>query len=343
MKQAFYSFFSLLLAISCQQGVAQRVTPVEKNGQLTVCGTQICNQYNQPIQLRGMSTHGIQWYGWGNCLTESSLDTLAYDWEADILRISLYVQEGGYESDPEGFTNQVSLLITEATKRGMYALVDWHQLSPGDPNENLDHAKRFFTDIAGLHQNKNNIIYDMCNEPNGAGTTWSRIKTYADQIIPVIRAIDDDAIVLVGTSGWSTFGGSGQGNLRDVIDNPLRFSNVMYTFHFYANDHQDRYLNILDSASRVLPVFVTEFGTQTASGDGNNDFAMAQKFIALMGERKISWTNWNYSDDFRSGAVWEPGTCSRDVWTVENLKPAGRWIRDRIRIPEDDFPSGNNR
>ncbi len=340
MKHVSSFILSLLLAVSFQLAVAQS-TPVEKNGQLSVCGTQICNQYNQPIQLRGMSTHGIQWYGWGDCLTESSLDALAYDWDADILRISLYVQEGGYETDPVGFTNQVSRLIEEATERGMYALVDWHQLSPGDPNANLENARRFFTDIAQVHKGKNNIIYDVCNEPNGPETTWNRIKTYADQIIPVIRAIDDDAIVLVGTHGWSTFGGSGQGNLQDVINNPLRFDNIMYTFHFYANDHRERYLNILDNASDALPVFVTEFGTQTASGDGNNDFAMAQQFIDLMGRKKISWTNWNYSDDFRSGAVWESGTCSSGLWTVDNLKPAGRWIRERIRIPEDDFPGGD--
>ena len=341
MKRILRITLLLLLIGGFQRSFAQR-TPVDQNGSLRVCGTQLCNQHGQPVQLRGMSTHGIQWYGWGDCLTESSLDALAYDWGADVLRISLYVQEGGYETDPVGFTNQVSRLIDEATDRGLYALVDWHQLSPGDPTANLDNAKRFFTDIVQLHKDQNNVIYDVCNEPNGNGTTWNRIKTYADQIIPVIRAINNDAVVLVGTHGWSTFGGSGQGDLRDVIDNPLRFDNVMYTFHFYANDHRDRYLRILDQASDALPVFVTEFGTQTASGDGANDFAMSQQYIDLMRRKKISWTNWNYSDDFRSGAVWESGTCSREAWQTENLKPAGQWIRERIQVPEDDFPTGGN-
>ncbi len=315
-------------------------TPVAQNGQLKVCGTQLCNQYNQPIQLRGMSTHGIQWYGWGDCLTESSLDALAYDWEADILRISLYVQEGGYETDPTGFTNQVSRLINEATERGMYALVDWHQLTPGDPNANLENAKRFFTDIANLHKNNNNIIYDVCNEPNGTGVNWNRIKTYADQIIPVIRGIDDDAVVLVGTQGWATFGVSGEGNLQDVINNPLQFENVMYTFHFYAKSHQDAYLTTLDQASSQLPVFVTEFGSQEFTGDGPNDFVMTQRFIDLMREKKISWTSWNYSDDTRSGAAWQPGTCSGGPWNINRLKEAGSWIRDKIKFPADNFPGG---
>ncbi|MBQ4801857.1 cellulase family glycosylhydrolase [Aquimarina sp. MMG015] len=317
-------------------------SPVEQNGQLKVCGTKLCNQYNKPIQLRGMSTHGIQWYGWGNCLTESSLDALAYDWDADILRISLYVQEGGYETDPVGFTNQVNRLIDEATERGMYALVDWHQLNPGDPNANLENAKRFFIDIANQHKDKNNIIYDVCNEPNGSGVTWNRIKTYADQIIPVIKAIDNNAVVLVGTQGWATFGVSGEGTLQDVINNPLQFDNVMYTFHFYANSHRDAYLSTLDQASNQLPVFVTEFGSQEFTGDGPNDFAMTQQFIDLMRQKKISWTSWNYSDDIRSGASWKSGTCSSGVWTSGNLKPAGSWIRDKIKNPADDFPGDDN-
>ncbi|MHA7056259.1 cellulase family glycosylhydrolase [Aquimarina sp. M1] len=319
-----------------------QTSPVEQNGQLKVCGTKLCNQYNNPIQLRGMSTHGIQWYGWGDCLTESSLDVLANDWEADILRISLYVQEGGYETDPIGFTNQVSRLIEEATERGMYALVDWHQLNPGDPNSNLDNAKRFFTDIANQHKNKNNIIYDVCNEPNGSGVNWNRIKNYADQIIPVIRAIDNNAVILVGTQGWATFGVSGEGTLQDVISNPLSFDNVMYTFHFYATSHRDAYLNTLDQASDQLPVFVTEFGSQEFTGDGPNDFTMTQQFIDLMRQKKISWTSWNYSDDFRSGASWKSGTCSSGAWTSQNLKPAGSWIRDKIKNPADDFPGGDD-
>lgn len=331
---------AFVLCLLCMHAQTNAQTPVARNGQLRVIGTKLCNQFGNPIQLRGMSTHGIQWYGWGSCLTAASLDALAYDWGADVLRISLYVQEGGYETDPTGFTNQVSRLIEEATARGMYALVDWHQLTPGDPNYNLSRAKTFFSAIANAHKNKNNIIYDICNEPN-TNTTWSMIKNYADQMIPFIRAIDNDAVILVGTHGWSTFGLSGDGSLQDVLNNPLTHANVMYTFHFYAKSHGTAYLNQLNNASDRLPVFVTEFGTQEASGDGANDFNMSQQYIDLMARKKISWTNWNYSDDFRSGAVWITGTCSNGPWTTARLKPAGAWIRERMLNPADDFPGGN--
>lgn len=313
-------------------------TPVQQNGQLQVIGLKLCNQYGHPIQLRGMSTHGLQWYGLGDCITDASLDALANDWKADHLRISLYVQEGGYDTDPAGFTAQVSTIIDKVTARGMYAVVDWHQLTPGDPNANLAKAKTFFTNIANAHKNKNNIIYDICNEPNGV--TWARIKTYADQLIPVIRAIDADAPILVGTHAWASLGISDGRSAQDIVSNPLSFSNIMYTFHFYAASHGQEYLDELDWASDRLPIFVTEFGTQTASGDGSNNFTMSQRYIDLMRQKKISWTNWNYSDDSRSGAVWLSGTCSGGPWTVARLKPAGVWVRERILSPADDFPGG---
>ncbi len=317
-------------------------TPVEVNGRLSVVGKQLVNEHGNPVQLRGMSTHGIQWYGWGDCLTESSLDALAYDWGSDILRISLYVQEGGWDTDPAGYEAQVNALIQEATDRGMYALVDWHQLSPGDPNANTANAKLFFQNICTANASRNNIIYDIANEPNNV--EWSAIKTYAEEMIPFLRLYDDDAVILCGTHGWGSLGVSDDwaGSSQVIIDNPVNATNFMYTFHFYAKDHQQTYYDEFDSFSDTLPIFVTEWGSQEASGDGVNDFVMAQQYIDLMAAKKISWCNWNYSDDSRTGAVWNTGTCSGGPWTVANLKPAGAWVRDKMLIPVDDFQGSTN-
>ncbi len=310
-------------------------TPVSINGQLHVCGTKLCNQYDQPIQLRGMSTHGIQWYS--QCIKTASLDALAYDWNADILRISLYVQEGGYETDPRRFTDMVHNYIEEATRRGMYALVDWHQLDPGDPNYNLSRAKTFFTEIADRHKDKNNIIYDIANEPNNV--SWAGIKSYAEQMVPVIRAKDPDGVIFVGTHGWASLGISDGRSESDIVSNPVNATNLMYTFHFYAASHQQEYFDALSRAADKIPLFVTEFGTQTYTGDGGNDFTWSQKYLDFLASKKIGWTNWNFSDDFRSGAVFKENVCAANDFTGTSvLKEAGVWVRDRIRSA-DDFPT----
>lgn len=304
-------------------------TPVAINGQLHVCGTKLCNQDNEPIQLKGMSSHGIQWFG--NCMRPEALDTLAYEFKSSVVRIAMYVQEDGYETNPTKFTQEVSKLIDDITARGMYVIVDWHILTPGDPNYNLELAKKFFTDIATKYKDNNNIIYEIANEPNGV--TWESIRNYANQIIPVIRAIDSNAPILVGTRGWSSLGLSAGSNYQEIVNNPINFPNIMYSFHFYAASHGDYYLNSFDEASSILPVFVTEFGTQTYSGDGANDFVMADRFLTLMASKKIGWANWNQSDDYRSGSIWVVGTCSKNAWTDNLLKPAGVYIKSKILMP----------
>lgn len=308
---------------------ARRSTPVGQNGQLRVCGLQLCNARGKAVQLRGMSTHGLQWYS--QCVTGTSLNVLANEWRADVLRISMYIQEGGYETDPAGFTAKVNDLIEMATARGLYAIVDWHMLSPGDPNVNLERAKTFFRQIAARHKHKTNILYEIANEPSGVH--WSSIKSYADQLIPVIRSQDPDGVVLVGTEDWSSLGASGDGQgVSRILANPVKAGNVMYTFHFYAASHDDWYLDTLRDAVTKLPVFVTEFGTQEYTGDGPDDFARSQQYLDLLKQHKVSWVNWNFSDDLRSGAVFTEGTCAAGAWSgTARLKPAGAWIRDRIR------------
>ncbi|MEV6104470.1 glycoside hydrolase family 5 protein [Streptomyces sp. NPDC051940] len=312
-------------------------TPAEINGQLRICGTKLCNASGHPVQLRGMSTHGLQWYY--QCLTTGSLNALADDWNADVMRISMYIQEDGYETDPAGFTAKVDNLIEQATARGMYAIVDWHMLDPGDPYYNLSRAKTFFTHIAQRHNAKTNLLYEIANEPSGV--SWSRIKSYAEELIPVIRANDPETPVLVGTREYSSLGVSAGATESEVVNNPVNATNIAYTFHFYAASHGQEYLDALSRAADRIPMFVTEFGTQTYTGDGGNNFTRSQQYLDLMAAKKISWVNWNYSDDFRSGAVFKDGTCAANgPWTgTTSLKPAGVWVRDRIRTP-DDFPTG---
>jgi endoglucanase len=320
--------------VTATERAAPRGSPLAINGQLQVCGTKLCNEHGRAIQLRGMSTHGLQWYS--QCVTNPSLDILASNWRADVLRISMYVQEGGYQTNPRQFTDRVHAIIEQATARGLYVIVDWHMLDPGDPFFNLAGAKTFFGEIARLHRRKTNILYEVANEPNGV--SWARIRSYHRRIIPVIRKWHPSAIVLLGTRGWSSLGVSDGADEIEVINNPVNAANIMYTFHFYAASHRGAYLQALSRAARQIPMFVTELGTQRYTGGGANDFANAQRYIDLMARKQISWANWNYSDDRLSGAVFKPGTCNKGTFgDGTSLKPAGRWIRRQIRSP-DNFP-----
>jgi endoglucanase len=304
-------------------------TPVEEHGQLQVIDTDLCDENGDPVQLSGMSTHGLQWFPWGESVTEDSLDALADDWEADILRIAVWIDAGGYEENPEQMTADAKKIADKAIENGMYVIFDWHVTSPGDPMAKRDLAERFFREIASEYGKYDNVLYEICNEPSGV--EWSRIVEYADEIIPIIREYDEDGVIIVGTPGWSSLGVSAGSSAQPIVDNPLEFDDVLYSFHFYAASHRDIYRDELRWAAERLPVFTSEWGMVEYDGDGAYDFDSAQQYLDIMDEMNISWVNWNYSDHDESGAVWEPGTRDEDGWTVENLKEGGEWIRDEIR------------
>ncbi|GAA2504872.1 cellulase family glycosylhydrolase [Streptomyces gobitricini] len=310
-------------------------TPVGINGQLKVCGVYLCNQYNRPIQLRGMSTHGIQWFS--KCYNNASLDALAKDWKSDLFRIAMYVQEGGYETDPAGFTSRVNSLVDMAEARGMYAMIDFHTLTPGDPNFNLERAKTFFASVAARNADKKNVIYEIANEPNGV--SWATIKSYAEQVIPVIRAADPDAVIIVGTRGWSSLGVSDGSNETEIINNPVNATNIMYAFHFYAASHKDNYRATVSRAATKLPLFVTEFGTVTYTGGGAVDRASSVAWLDLLDQLKIGYANWTYSDANEGSAAFKPGTCNgTDYSSAGVLTESGALLKSRVSTP-DAFPT----
>ena len=312
-------------------------SPAAINGPLHVCqGKRLCNEYGNPIQLRGTSSHGLQWYP--HCLVPKAFTVLARDWKADVVRISLYVQEGGYETDPEKFKSLVNKAVKRATRKGLYVIVDWHILNPGDPHYNLERAKEFFDWIAQKHRKRVNVFYELANEPNGEQVTWDVLKRYYEELIPVIRSYDPDAILLLGTPGWSSFGLAHGWSEKDIVDDPVDAENVLYSFHFYAASHREFYREALDRAAQQIPVFVSEFGLQQYTGEGENDLEQSQLYLDVMEARKISWVYWNFSDDWRSGTVFEPGVCDEKAFNeTSRMKESGLWIRERMQT-EDSFP-----
>ena len=47
----------------------------------------------------------------------------------------MYVNEQGYNTDPSHWKSKVAEMVNWAGELGLYALIDWHTLTPGDPND----------------------------------------------------------------------------------------------------------------------------------------------------------------------------------------------------------------
>ncbi|BCS81905.1 cellulase family glycosylhydrolase [Anaerocellum diazotrophicum] len=318
--------------------IAGRLQIIEKNGK-----KYLADQKGEIIQLRGMSTHGLQWYG--DIINKNAFEALSKDWECNVVRLAMYVGEGGYASNPS-IKEKVLEGIKLAIENDMYVIVDWHVLNPGDPNAEIyKGAKDFFKEIATSFPNDYHIIYEVCNEPNpnepGVENSldgWKKVKSFAQPIIQMLRSLGNQNIIIVGSPNWSQ-------RPDFAIQDPINDKNVMYSVHFYSGTHKvDGYVfeNMKNAFENGVPIFVSEWGTSLASGDGGPYLDEADKWLEYLNENYISWVNWSLSNKNETSAAFvsyisginnatslDPG--DDKVWDIKELSISGEYVRSRIK------------
>ena len=301
-------------------------TPVSQHGQLSVKNGQLVDKSGKGYQLRGMSTHGLTWFP--EFVNESAFRTLRDDWNTNVVRLAMYVDEWGngqcYMGNKSGSLELLEKGVDICIKLDMYVIIDWHVLNPGDPSKYTNEAKSFFEKVSKRYAKYPNVIYEICNEPNG-GASWSgNIKPYAEKIIPVIRKNAPNSVIIVGTPTWSQ-------EIDKPLSDPLSYKNVMYAFHFYAATHAGLRSNVENCVAQGLPVFVSEFGTCDASGGGANDFNETQKWLSYFDKQGISYCNWSICNKDETCSVLRPGTSANGNWSESDLTENGKWMRNWFR------------
>ncbi len=300
-------------------------TPFENHGKLSVKGTDIVDKNGTMYQLKGVSTHGIAWFP--DYVNKECFKTFRDDWGANLIRIAMYTHEnGGYCSggDKEYLKGLVDDGVNYATELGMYVIVDWHILHDLNPQVNKADAKLFFEEMSAKYKDYDNVIYEICNEPNG-GTSWSDVKSYAEEIIPIIRKNAPDAIIIVGTPNWSQ-------DVDIASQDPIKgYDNIMYAAHFYAATHTDNIRSKVQTAlDNGLPVFISEFSICDASGNGAIDYGQADKWFDLINSNNLSYAGWNISNKDETSSLIK-SSCSKTSWWEESeLSETGVWLRKTI-------------
>lgn len=301
-------------------------TPVSQHGRLSVKNGQLVDKSGKGYQLRGMSTHGLTWFP--EFVNESAFKTLRDDWNTNVVRLAMYVDEWGngqcYMGNKSGSLELLEKGVDICIKLDMYVIIDWHVLNPGDPSKYTNEAKSFFETVSKRYAKYPNVIYEICNEPNG-GASWSgNIKPYAEKIIPVIRKNAPNSVIIVGTPTWSQ-------EIDKPLSDPLNYKNVMYAFHFYAATHAGLRSNVENCVAQGLPVFVSEFGTCDASGGGANDFNETQKWLSYFDKQGISYCNWSICNKDETCSVLRPGTSANGNWSESDLTENGKWMRNWLK------------
>lgn len=309
-------------------------TPVATHGRLSVKGADLVDAKGRKFQLRGVSTHGINWDVGYPYVNKAAFQTLRDDWGANAVRLAMYTSEyNGYCSGGNQLALRMQIYkgVKYATELGMYVIIDWHILNDGNPMTQLAQAKSFFMMMAKNFRKQNNIIYEICNEPNGC--SWTSIKSYAAQVIKVIRKYDKNGIIVVGTPTWSQLGSDGTHN--EVADSPIRgYRNIMYSLHFYANEwSHNKYLpaKLAYARKKGIAVMVTEYGMSAASGGGGISAANMKRWFARLDKYNISYFCWSLSNKNESCSLLSYKTRKTSRWKTSELSAAGRYIRSAYR------------
>jgi endoglucanase len=266
------------------------------------------------------------WEDFSDILTKKSLKVLRDDWGVNTVRIAMYTEEWGGYTTGSDYAKQAKAKVNSgveaATSLGMYAVIDWHILNDGNPQTHQSEAVSFFAEMAKKYKNNKNVIYEICNEPNG-NVTWSaNIKPYAQKIVSTIRKYDKNAIIIVGTGTWSQ-------DIQDVVNNQLKSSNIVYALHFYANTHgswlRQRFSECYSSG---LPILVSEFGTCSADGNGTVNSSETKAWLKLLDSKGVGYINWSACGKSEAASAFKSGTDLSAIKSgTSQLTDSGKLIR----------------
>ena len=304
----------------------ERTKKVEKNnfvsynGWLKIKNNTLVNEKEEKIMLKGMSSHGIQWYG--DFENESMLEDLKNKWNTNLFRIAMYTEEDGYIYN-KNLKDKVEEIVEITKKLDMYVIIDWHILSDGDPLKHKEEAKEFFREMSTKYKDYPNVIYEICNEPNGNVTWDNNIKPYAEEVINVIRENSKKSIIIVGTPTWSQ-------EIDKAANNKIDDSNAMYALHFYSGTHTEWLRQRVKDCLNKIPIFVSEWGVSDASGNGGVYLDEAKKWVSFMNENNLSWANWSLSDKSESSALFKNNSSKLHL-EENNLSESGKFIEEIIK------------
>lgn len=301
-----------------------------KHGRLHVEGKKLLDENDKIVVLHGISTHNILIYP--EYINEEAFAQYVDEYGVNIMRFAMYSGEAdgevGYSGSDDDRKRELEEIILDGVRicasLGIYCMVDWHILFDYNPNMNIETAKKFWRSISLRLRNYDNVIYEICNEPNmnlktnSDAVSWEQVCDYANVIIPLIRDIDETKIIIVGTPLWSQ-------NVDEAADAPLSYENVMYTLHFYADSHKEE---VRDKAryalNKDLPIFVTEFGMCNASGDGDINEEETTAWFKLLDDNNISYIIWNLSNKNETSSLIKPDCEKVQGFVLDDLSDSGK-------------------
>lgn len=311
----------VLLLAGCSHSSLRPAENDEKEGvsvmRLSVHGSSLVNSSGEKVVLQGVSYGWHNW--WPRFYNENTVSEFRGVWNCSVLRAAIGVEEpGGYLQNPAKAFECAYKIADAAIENQMYVIIDWHT-----HKLQTEAAVGFFKKAAERYKGIPNVLYEIYNEP--VNDSWVEVKTYAETVISTIRAIDKDAVILVGSPHWDQ-------DIHLAADNPIQgYENIMYTLHFYANTHRADLRERAEYAiNKGLPLFVSECAAMDADGNGEINKAEWALWREWLNRHAISWVAWSVTDKDETCSMLRPEAASTGKWIDNDLKNWGLFVKEQL-------------
>jgi len=201
---------------------------------------------------------------------------------------------------PDYISKVLKPAVDYATSQNLYAIIDLHQIDDTNTAHNSGAAATsFWTDIAPQFKDYSNVIYELYNEPINSGMAWATFKTQVQTWIDTVRAAAPDNLIVVPSMSWDQHPG-------DAASSPPTSTNLVYTAHIYPNNWGASFQQQLATATKLAPVFITEWGYSSPNTSAN----WGTPFQTIVNGDGANWTAWV------ADSSWGPSMFSNSALTA---------------------------
>lgn len=209
----------------------------------------------------------------------------------------------------------------------------------------------FFAYLAKKYGHLPNMVWEIANEPSSLakkpgneGLTpeeiWLKeLLPYHESVVKAIRDAGSDHIIIVGTDSWSQHVHAPVGTIAGF--SPVKYkgkkdNNIMYAAHIYASTHdmndedgnEVTYLrdNITAALNAGLPVFISEWGVTTSTGDGIIVPEGIDRWVTFYDKHNLSHIGWHLSRKKEASSAFK-NDAPDFGWTDEEMTESGLRLR----------------
>ena len=250
-------------------------------------------------------------------------------WYARVVRLVVYPPD--WRPDPDGyFTNYLKPAVDHATARGLYAIVDWHEIGDAAPAD--QETRQFWAKAAPAFAANANVLFEVFNESEDlADQSWSLWKSRAQPWVDQIRRDAPDNIILIGAPFWTqAIGGA--------VDDPFAGANLAYVGHIYPGIDRSVWGpgGAFTRVAAARPMMITEWGYRAAADTPvtGDQAGFGDALKAYIEAQRFGWTAWC------ADTIWESVMFDPNWNLLSGPSEMGGFTKDWLAEKKDaDLPT----